>query len=422
MSEIDISHKFQPLFEIIEDESIFKDVDTIILTGGRASSKSFTVALFSLIGVVQNQWKVLYSRFTNTSIGDSIKTEVSDKIELLGYESLLTDNQYSIKANNGSGSISFKGIKTGSKGQTANLKSLTGFNIFVVDEAEEIPSYETFKKVFYSIRSVDKRNLSILILNPTTKEHWIYQKFFEKTSVPDGFCGIVDNVMFIHSSYLDVNPKFIPENIRKDYERLKIDNPNEYDNVVLGGWISEKEGVLFSRKSLMYYDELPEKIDSKICAIDIADTGTDSHCAVMGYLVGEKIYIEDVLFTKLGTEQNVDLTAGLISLHNPNYCRIEVNMGGTMYPQLLTPKIPKSTILLPVRERSNKITRIYTNAGFIKKFCVFKKEIQHGSDYYHFMNELCSYMADGSSEHDDAPDGLTGLIVTFKTFYQHLWQ
>ena len=148
-NEIEISHKFEPLFDLLDDNS-FHEVDTVVLTGGRASSKSFNVALLTLIGVVEKGWKVLYSRFTNTSIGDSIKSEVTDKIELLGYENKVVDNQFRIDSRVSDGSISFKGIKTGSKGQTANLKSLSGFNCFVVDEAEEIPSYDTFKKVFYS--------------------------------------------------------------------------------------------------------------------------------------------------------------------------------------------------------------------------------------------------------------------------------
>lgn len=82
MNDIEISSKFEPLFQLLDDNA-FPEVDTVVLTGGRSSSKSFNVALFTLIGLVERNWKTLYSRFTNTSIGDSIKTEVSDKIDLL---------------------------------------------------------------------------------------------------------------------------------------------------------------------------------------------------------------------------------------------------------------------------------------------------------------------------------------------------
>ena len=48
----------------------------------------------------------------------------------------------------------------------ATRRKLMERYIDTVDEAEEIPDYETFKKVFYSIRSEQKRNLTILILVP----------------------------------------------------------------------------------------------------------------------------------------------------------------------------------------------------------------------------------------------------------------
>lgn len=420
--EIQISHKFEPLFDLLEDEN-YKEVDTVILTGGRASSKSFNVSLLCLIGVAQKAWKVLYSRFTNTSIGDSIKLEVSEKIELLNYENSMVETQYRIESKVNKGFISFKGIKTGSKGQTANLKSLSGFNVFVVDEAEEIPSEEVFKKVFFSIRSLDKRNISILILNPTTKEHWIFKTYYEKKKVQAGFTGIVGNVLYIHSSYLDVNPDFIPDNIKNEYQRLKEDDPDEYDNVVLGGWISEPKGVLFKRSELKFYNERPkEGLIAKLGFIDPADTGTDSHSVPIGYLYDNGlIYIEDVLYTDVGVSENVDKTAEIINFHSPEYVRVEVNMGGSMYPELLTPKLKESVMLLPIRETANKHARIFTISGFIKRFCRFKDDYTHGGDYHRFMSNLCQYMADGSSDHDDAPDSLAGLANMVKSFYANLY-
>ena len=422
-NEIEISYKFQPLFELLDSDSL-QQVDTVVLTGGRASSKSYNVSILCAIGVVEKAWKVLYSRFTNTSIGDSIKMEVSDKIETLGYQEKLTDTKYRIESNINDGLISFKGIKTGSKGQTANLKSLSGFNIFVVDEAEEIPSFETFKKVFYSIRSVDKRNISILILNPTTKEHWIYKEIFEKKQVPDGFCGVVDNVLYIHSSYLDVNPLYIPANIRKDYERLKLEDPIQYDNVVMGGWISEPEGVLFKKSQLKKFNQLPiEQPVAKLAFIDPADSGTDAHSVPIAYVYNDgRIFIEDVLYTTLGVDVNVDMTASILNKHLPEYVRVEVNMGGGMYPALLQPKINQTIALLPFREKSNKHARIYTISGFIKEFCYFKDDFEYNSDYYHFINILTQYMSDGTSDHDDAPDSLAGLCNMIKGFYANLYE
>ena len=137
--QIKFSKKYRPLFKILAGQN--PEVDTVIITGGRGSAKSFVISVFSLIALVQYKWNVLYTRFTNVSIIDSIKPEVDDKIELLSFENYVNSTNTHIESQGNR--IAFKGIKTGSKQQTANLKSLFGFNCFVVDEAEELPDYET---------------------------------------------------------------------------------------------------------------------------------------------------------------------------------------------------------------------------------------------------------------------------------------
>jgi len=414
-NEIEISYKFEPLFELLND-SQYPEVDTIILTGGRASSKSFNVAVLCLIGVVEQYWKVLYSRFTNTSIKDSIKEEVSDKIDILGYQGKVTDNEYRIETSNGKGFISFKGIKTGSKGQTANLKSLSGFNCFVVDEAEEIPSFETFKKVFYSIRSVEKRNISILILNPTTKEHWIYQEFFEKKEIEDGFCGIVDNIMYIHSSYLDVNPKFIPDNIIRDYERLKLENEQEYNNVVLGGWKTDIEGVLLPMSELRFanIDSIPEEdIVFKFAVGDPADKGGDSFSIPFIYVAMKEgvlaCFVKDVIHSKDGIEVTVERAVMKSRLNFIEETFLEVNGVGVAAYYLLKKDISNHSKVKPFTSTAPKETRILSNFEFVKKYFVFDENYKSNPEYHSFIKDLTGYVKDGEKENKNKKDAIDSL-------------
>jgi len=241
--QIKFSKKYQPLFKLLENNN-YKEVDIVILTGGRSSAKSFGVACLSLIGLVSKGWNILYTRFTNVSITDSIKPEVDEKIELLNYQNTVVSTNTHIEC--GNNRIAFKGIKTGSSQQTANLKSLSGFNIFVVDEAEELPDYDTFEKVFLSIRSKEKRNLTILLLNPTSIQHWIYRKFFEEKNVEAGSNCIKDNIMYIHTSYLDVPKEYLAENIVNYYQMLKETDEKKYTEIVLGGWTEAVEGRIFT--------------------------------------------------------------------------------------------------------------------------------------------------------------------------------
>jgi predicted phage terminase large subunit-like protein len=185
-----------------------------------------------------------------------------------------------------------------------------------------------------------------------------------------------------------------------------------------------QEGLLFPENELKRFrGELDkEKIEATIGYIDIADTGEDNHSVPIGKVLDNKIYVDSVLFTKEGTDVNVQWTADLINNHEPEYVRVESNFGGNMYTNLLSPLINDSTILLPVRATANKATRIATLAGFIKEHCVFRDDYEKGSDYDRFMVNLTDYLKNGKSKHDDAPDSLEGLARMAKTFYSHLWE
>ena len=76
--------------------------------------------------------------------------------------------------------ILFRGIKTSSGNQTANLKSIQGITTFVGDEMEEWESEDDYDKLILSIRQKGKQLRVILILNPTDVEHFIWSKYIEK--------------------------------------------------------------------------------------------------------------------------------------------------------------------------------------------------------------------------------------------------
>ena len=161
---------------------IWNEVDSryFLFTGGRGSGKSFGVATsLLLLLMTETGHNVLFTRYTLRSANISIIPEFKEKIEMLGYEnSFYTTKDEIVNKNTGS-KILFRGIKTSSGDQTANLKSLQGITTWVMDEAEELVDEDIFDKIDLSVRQKGRDNRIILILNPTTKEHWIYERFFE---------------------------------------------------------------------------------------------------------------------------------------------------------------------------------------------------------------------------------------------------
>ena len=408
-----INDKYKLLFEQP------KGIRYYVLTGGRASGKSYVVALWNCLKTFETNVRILYTRYTLTSANISIIPEFIEKIEILNKESNFEVTKSEIVNKQTNSDILFRGLKTSSGNQTANLKSINGVSCWILDEAEELHDEAMFDKIDLSIRSLKSKNIVILVLNPAQKEHWIYDRFFEKKGVTSGFNGVVDDVCYIHTSYLD-NLHNLSESFLQKAEQLKAQDIDLYRHIFMGEWVEEPQGVLFSRKTLTFATPPPE-FDAKLAYIDIADTGSDDHCCVIGALRGNKIYIIDVLYTKESTDTNVQLTADILNKHTPEYCRIESNMGGGMYRNLLQPKVSNLVQLLAVRNSTNKHVRIMTLSGFIKEFCVFRDDYEINSDYDRFMRNLTTYLKDGKAQHDDAPDALQGLAKMFRAFYKHVW-
>jgi len=216
-----------------------------IITGGRGSGKSYSINLLLLLLTYESGHTILFTRYTLTSAHVSIIPEFIDKIDVLDKHSdfHITKDEI-INLRTGS-KILFKGIKTSSGTQTANLKSLAGVTTWILDEAEELTDEDTFDKIDYSIRSKDKQNRVILILNPATKEHFIYQKFFEAKGVEAGSNVIKGDTTYIHTTYLD-NVDNLSESFLNQIQTIKERRPDKYKHTILGGWLEKAEGVIFT--------------------------------------------------------------------------------------------------------------------------------------------------------------------------------
>ena len=234
---ISLNKKYAPLYE--NDSRFF------IVTGGRGSSKSFGVTTFSCMLSQEVGHRILYTRATMSSAHLSIIPEFQEKIELLELANSFSTNKTEIKNTSSNSEILFRGLKASSGDQTANLKSLMGITTWVLDEAEELTDEDKFDTIQRSIRSNNKQNRIILILNPATKEHWIYKRFFESKGVEQGFNGVKGNTTYIHTSYLD-NIDNLPKDYLADFRQLKINNPRKYEHIVMGGWLEKAEGVVFT--------------------------------------------------------------------------------------------------------------------------------------------------------------------------------
>ena len=237
--------------------------------------------------------RILFTRFTMVSAHLSIIPEFLEKITLLGFEDIFSINKAEVLNTSNQSDILFRGIKTSSGNQTARLKSLQGISCWVLDEAEELIDEDIFDTIDLSIREKGIQNRVILILNPVTKEHWIYNRFFLDKGVEDGFNGVKDNVCYIHSTYLD-NKEHLSKSFLERIESLKHINFKKYTHKILGGWLDKAEGVVFENWSFGEFN--PDGLQTS-CGMDFGfSIDPDSLTEVAIDKKKRKIYIKEHIY------------------------------------------------------------------------------------------------------------------------------
>jgi phage terminase large subunit len=194
-----------------------------------------------------------------TSAHISIIPEFKEKIELMGLEEHFEITKSEIVNKTTGSEIIFRGIRTSSGDQTANLKSLQGITTWIVDEAEELTDENTFDKINLSIRSPKQQNRVVLILNPATKEHWIYGKFFEDKGISPGTNTEHGDTCYIHTTYLD-NITNLPQSFLDEVAIMRERRPDKYNHSILGGWLDKAEGVIFNNWRLGKFTEVSPSV------------------------------------------------------------------------------------------------------------------------------------------------------------------
>ncbi len=335
---ITLNKKYKPLFNT--------DSRFYIITGGRGSSKSFGVTTFSTLLSYESNHKILFTRQTMTSAFLSIVPEFQEKIELMERQVDFKLERASVTNIISKSEIIFKGLKTSSGDQTAALKSLQGVTTWILDEAEELTDETVFDKINLSIRQKGIHNRVILILNPSTKEHWIYKRFFEQSGVREGFNGVKNNVTYIHTTYQD-NVENLDESFLNEIQRIKINNPKKYQHVIMGGWLDKAEGVVFT--NWKYGEFNPNKLQTSFGQDYGFSIDPTTLIEVAIDKSKRKIYIKECFYkTKLTTTD--------IALLNLEHAKKNLIVGDSAEPRLIAELKSKGCNIKPTVKGAGSIS------------------------------------------------------------------
>lgn len=273
------------------------------------SGKSYEAARYIERLTFEENQKILFSRYTMTSADKSVIPEVMDKIRSDGTADYFSTKMDRVKNTLTGSEIIFMGIKASSGNQTAKLKSIQGLSTFVCDEAEEWVSEEEYDKLVLSLRKKGVRNCVIIVMNPSTTSHFIYQKYIKDTHKLVDFLGVPvqisthPRVLHIHTTYQD-NLEYLSDNFITEVEELKRTDPEKYAHTVAGQWSEQRAGLIFPLYEVV--DEMPERLLMRAIGLDFGYTN-DPSAGVMCGVDGNDLYMDELFYApRMGYEDLAD--------------------------------------------------------------------------------------------------------------------
>ncbi len=157
--------------------------------------------------------------------------------------------------------------------------------------------------------------------------------------------------------------------------------------------------------------------EGALAYIDVADEGKDYLCMVLGHLIGESVYITDVVYTKANTDTTIPLCAEILNRNKVEFCQVETNGMGGVFLKMLRDKT--DITLLGLTNKTNKMTRIIMNSQMVLNnfYFIDAKE----GDYYQYLIGLKKFSKEGKNINDDAPDATSGLALFYQVQFPEIF-
>lgn len=228
------------------------------------------------------------------------------------------------------------------------------------------------------------------------RRFWAHEHYIEKERCASVVLTYKDN-------------EYAPEMAIEQIEAYKESDPEWYKVYGLG-LLGDIQGSLF--KGLKVFDGAID--GTVITATDPKDTGQDFWCTVVGVLKYGLIYIDQVIYSQSLPEVTLPRLAAMVNELGSGHNYIETNYGGSFLLSDIQSRTKQQ--VLPIKNMTNKLTRIINEARFIKRFFMFRQD--GDMEYQKFMNDVKFFTGD-RGQPDDAPDALAMLAVIVQSLFYH---
>lgn len=250
------------------------------LRGGRGSGKSWAVADYLLVKLLQNpNLNLVCIREVQKSIDKSSKKLLEDRINTLGLSAYFDVIKTEIRLKKGRGVIIFNGLQDHT---VDSIKSLEGFDFCWVEEAQTITDY-SLELLIPTIRANGSK--IFFTYNPKNDTDAIEVLRHDK-----------DNKVVIHSTYLD--NCYAPDTIIEEAEEMKEKRLSKYNHIYLGQY-GQAEGLIFENVEVRVIREKEVKGLECVQGLDFGYTN-DPTAFCINYIDDENkiFYVFDGFYKK----------------------------------------------------------------------------------------------------------------------------
>lgn len=304
----------------------------------------------------------------------------------------------------------FKGFRTAANDSDSQLKSIPNLETVLIEEATEVKEKD-FDKLNLSVRDKDSIPKIILCFNPSHKKHWIYKRFYERTNVPYDFNGIIDDTVYIHTTYLD-NLEHVDETFLKEAEKTKQFDILKYNNEFLGMWMDEESKALWSAELLNLAKDFKtpnDHFDSKyFLGIDIAvSTGQNSDETALTVVEknNKNYYVLECIHGKFTPDEWANKCKDLKAKYRNLYIVAEKNQGGDLIASTLKHVGINSGVKL-VSATKSKILRAEDILILYEQ-----NKVHHSKIFSQLELEMLTYSGDPKEQ---SPNCLDSLVWALK--------
>ena len=194
----------------------------------------------------------------------------------------------------------------------------------------------------------------------------------------------------------------------------------------------ERDGLVFNKENISFYNELPGSEPDRIIGYaDVSHGGDDFFSLPIGYVYGNEVYIEKILFkNKFGGDDYIRPYVKKILIDNKvTRCGVEKNNGGDFFSTLMQQDLRANnyhcaitTHNAPTNKRKldrilacqNEIKGIASENNTYRIYFKNPELIKGDKEYMDAMHNLYSWNQNPSmqnKQHDDFPDSLAGMIT-----------